>query len=150
MSFPNTKHLSFYSQVAGPNLDIHSGGIDLAFPHHDNELAQSEAYHECPQWVNYFLHPGHLHVEGQKMSKSLKNFITIREALEKYTARQLRIAFLLRSWDGRMDFAENAMHEAKTFETTINVRKREVFYFFRWKMQLTVLIYAHHHCRTFS
>ncbi|KAI8055315.1 tRNA synthetases class I (C) catalytic domain-containing protein [Syncephalis plumigaleata] len=66
------------SEVLGDCMDIHSGGIDLAFPHHDNELAQSEAYHECQQWVNYFVHPGHLHIEGQKMSKSLKNFISIR------------------------------------------------------------------------
>jgi cysteinyl-tRNA synthetase len=86
------------SAVLGPNMDIHSGGIDLAFPHHDNEMAQSEvreiprdsnmayvypalfsqAYHNCRQWVNYFLHTGHLHIEGLKMSKSLKNFITIK------------------------------------------------------------------------
>jgi cysteinyl-tRNA synthetase len=62
-------------------LDIHSGGIDLKFPHHDNELAQSEAYYHddgCKQWVNYFLHSGHLHIEGLKMAKSLKNFISIR------------------------------------------------------------------------
>jgi cysteinyl-tRNA synthetase len=65
------------SAVLGAEMDIHSGGVDLAFPHHDNELAQSEAYHECPGWVNYFLHTGHLHIEGLKMSKSLKNFITI-------------------------------------------------------------------------
>jgi cysteinyl-tRNA synthetase len=75
-------------------MDIHSGGIDLAFPHHDNELAQAEAssyptgsmpslmvppqaYHNCGPWVNYFIHTGHLHIEGLKMSKSLKNFITI-------------------------------------------------------------------------
>lgn len=77
-------------------MDIHSGGIDLAFPHHDNEVAQSEvrlssrslypdaltnnwpqAYHNCNPWVNYFIHTGHLHIEGLKMSKSLKNFITI-------------------------------------------------------------------------
>jgi cysteinyl-tRNA synthetase len=63
--------------VIGELLDIHSGGIDLSFPHHDNEMAQSEAYYGCRQWVNYFLHAGHLHIEGQKMSKSLKNFITI-------------------------------------------------------------------------
>jgi cysteinyl-tRNA synthetase len=66
------------SEVLGSAMDIHSGGIDLAFPHHDNELAQSEAYHQCDQWVNYFTHCGHLHVEGQKMSKSLKNFITVQ------------------------------------------------------------------------
>jgi len=47
------------SEAFGSNMDIHSGGIDLAFPHHDNELAQSEAYHDCQQWVNYFLHTGH-------------------------------------------------------------------------------------------
>lgn len=50
------------SSVLGENFDVHSGGIDLAFPHHDNELAQSEAYHGCKQWVNYFLHTGHLHI----------------------------------------------------------------------------------------
>ncbi|KAJ6164607.1 hypothetical protein N7470_003279 [Penicillium chermesinum] len=67
----------------GAHMDIHSGGIDLAFPHHDNELAQSEAYfHNHEQWVNYFLHMGHLSIQGSKMSKSLKNFTTIREALE--------------------------------------------------------------------
>jgi len=82
------------SAIFGANMDIHSGGIDLAFPHHDNEMAQSEAsfyllenmaalivssqaYHNCAPWVNYFIHTGHLHIEGLKMSKSLKNFITI-------------------------------------------------------------------------
>ena len=69
------------SSIIGSKMDIHSGGEDLRFPHHDNELAQSEAYyhHEgCCQWVNYFLHSGHLEIEGLKMSKSLKNFITIK------------------------------------------------------------------------
>ena len=100
----------------GANMDIHSGGIDLAFPHHDNELAQSEAYHDCQQWVNYFLHTGHLSIEGQKMSKSLKNFITIRQALEKYSARQLRLAFLMTAWDGPMDFKDDIMDEMKSLE----------------------------------
>ena len=69
------------SNIVGQTLDIHTGGEDLRFPHHDNELAQAEAfYHDCgcSQWVNYFLHTGHLSIEGLKMSKSLKNFITIR------------------------------------------------------------------------
>ena len=65
------------SCILGSNMDIHCGGVDLAFPHHDNELAQSEAYFGCKQWVNYFLHSGHLHIENLKMSKSLKNFLTI-------------------------------------------------------------------------
>ncbi len=67
------------SDLLGQSLDIHAGGEDLRFPHHDNEIAQCEAFHGSQQWVNYFLHAGHLHIEGLKMSKSLKNFITIRE-----------------------------------------------------------------------
>ncbi|KAK9468288.1 tRNA synthetases class I (C) catalytic domain-containing protein [Lipomyces arxii] len=108
------------SEVIGDQMDIHSGGIDLAFPHHDNELAQSEAYHECRQWVNYFLHTGHLHIEGLKMSKSLKNFITIREALEKYSSRQLRLAFALTQWNNSLDFKEGLINEVKTLETSLN------------------------------
>ena len=68
-------------------IDIHSGGIDLRFPHHDNEIAQSEAYYDSNEWIKYFLHSGHLHIEGKKMSKSLKNFITIKEILKRYTSR---------------------------------------------------------------
>lgn len=59
-------------------IDIHTGGVDLRFPHHDNEIAQSEAYYNCDNWVNNFWHTGHLHIAGKKMSKSLKNFITIK------------------------------------------------------------------------
>ena len=109
------------SMAFGANMDIHSGGIDLAFPHHDNELAQSEAYHDCQQWVNYFLHTGHLSIEGAKMSKSLKNFITIKEALRKYSARQLRLAFLTTAWDGPMDFKDDVMEEMKSLEDKISV-----------------------------
>jgi len=102
-------------------MDIHSGGIDLAFPHHDNELAQSEAYHNCDRWVNYFLHTGHLHIEGLKMSKSLKNFITIDEILQRFTARQLRLAFLSQLWNAKVDFSESLMlGEVKTVEATFN------------------------------
>ncbi|TDL26032.1 hypothetical protein BD410DRAFT_784049 [Rickenella mellea] len=109
------------SEILGDNMDIHSGGVDLAFPHHDNELAQSEAYHNCGQWVNYFLHTGHLHIEGLKMSKSLKNFITIDDILKKYTARQLRLAFLTQQWNAKMDFTESLMTgEVRNIETTLN------------------------------
>jgi cysteinyl-tRNA synthetase len=69
------------SSIIGDTLDIHTGGEDLRFPHHDNELAQAEAHYHaqgCCQWVNYFMHSGHLGIEGLKMSKSLKNFVTIR------------------------------------------------------------------------
>ncbi|CDW84464.1 cysteinyl-trna synthetase [Stylonychia lemnae] len=86
-------------------IDIHSGGIDLRFPHHDNEIAQSEAYYDCDNWINYFIHTGHLHIEGKKMSKSLKNFITIRYILDQYSARQIRFLFLLHNWDSLMNYS---------------------------------------------
>ncbi len=120
------------SSILGDNMDIHSGGIDLAFPHHDNELAQAEAYYNCPQWVNYFLHCGHLHIEGMKMSKSLKNFLSIKEGLETATAAQMRIMFLLHQWDSTLDFSKGSIGEAKSLEKTVenffltvNALKRE-------------------------
>ncbi|KAF8322164.1 hypothetical protein DL93DRAFT_2050709 [Clavulina sp. PMI_390] len=106
------------TEILGDNMDIHSGGIDLAFPHHDNEIAQSEAYHDCRQWVNYFLHTGHLHIEGLKMSKSLKNFITIDQALALYSPRQLRLLFLGQLWNAKFDFRDSAVSEAKSIEST--------------------------------
>lgn len=106
------------SNVLGPIIDIHAGGIDLRFPHHSNEVAQAEAYHSSHQWVNYFLHAGHLHIEGKKMSKSLKNFITIRKCLERYNARQIRLAFLCHRYDAPMIYAEHAMEEAVSVDRT--------------------------------
>jgi cysteinyl-tRNA synthetase len=107
------------SSVVPGTLDIHSGGIDLAFPHHDNEIAQCEAFYECSQWVNYFLHAGHVHIEGHKMSKSLKNFITIKEALKRNTASQLRIMFLQHHWKEPLTFKESSLSAAVSAEQTI-------------------------------
>nr|XP_023477599.1 probable cysteine--tRNA ligase, mitochondrial isoform X4 [Equus caballus] len=86
------------SLVFGSQLDIHSGGIDLAFPHHENEIAQCEVFHQCKQWGNYFLHSGHLHVKGkeEKMSKSLKNYITIKDFLKTASPDVFRL-FCMRS-----------------------------------------------------
>ncbi|KAJ8908033.1 hypothetical protein NDN08_008130 [Rhodosorus marinus] len=91
------------SDILGCRVDINCGGVDLSFPHHENQLAQSEAYWDCSQWVNYFVHSGHLHIDGLKMSKSLKNFITINAAMSLYTARQIRFLFLLHLWSEPMD-----------------------------------------------
>ena len=116
------------SDKLGKQIDIHSGGIDLAFPHHDNELAQSEAYwlekeHDHPhQWVNYFMHMGHLSIQGAKMSKSLKNFTTIRTALERgdWTARGLRIVFLLGSWKDGIEITEDLVKAGSAWEDKVN------------------------------
>ncbi|KAJ5512708.1 hypothetical protein N7463_002260 [Penicillium fimorum] len=110
----------------GNQMDIHSGGIDLAFPHHDNELAQSEAYwhgdHKHEQWVNYFLHMGHLSIQGSKMSKSLKNFTTIREALDRkdWTPRSLRIVFLLGGWKDGVEITDDLVHTGSSWEEKVN------------------------------
>uniref|UniRef100_A0A671QA03 Cysteine--tRNA ligase, cytoplasmic n=1 Tax=Sinocyclocheilus anshuiensis TaxID=1608454 RepID=A0A671QA03_9TELE len=106
--------------ILGESMDIHGGGFDLRFPHHDNELAQSEAYFENDHWVRYFLHAGHLTIAGCKMSKSLKNFITIKDALAKHTARQLRLAFLMHSWKDTLDYSNNTMESAIQYERFIN------------------------------
>lgn len=108
------------SSILGSEMDIHTGGVDLKFPHHDNELAQAEAHYNTDGWVRYFLHSGHLTIAGCKMSKSLKNFITIKEALKKHSARQLRLAFLLHSWKDTLDYSDNTMHDAVQYEKFIN------------------------------
>lgn len=76
-------------------IDLHSGGDDLMFPHHSNEIAQSEAYYGIHQWINYFNHTGRMNINGQKMSKSLKNFIKIREVLKTTPPRILRLFYAL-------------------------------------------------------
>lgn len=117
------------SKELGPSIDIHSGGIDLAFPHHDNELAQSEAYwhnekrHKNDfeaQWINYFMHMGHLHIGGAKMSKSLKNFTTIREDLKTRSARNLRLIFLSCSWSQPMEITEDMLKEVASWEKMVS------------------------------
>lgn len=108
------------SDITGEQMDIHSGGIDLCFPHHDNELAQSEAYFDNKQWVNYFMHNGHLHIQGQKMSKSLKNFITIEDALKDFTSRQLRLVFALSSWEKPIDFKDALIAEVRAYELSLS------------------------------
>ncbi|XP_059875464.1 cysteine--tRNA ligase, cytoplasmic isoform X2 [Delphinus delphis] len=105
--------------LLGASMDLHGGGFDLRFPHHDNELAQSEAYFENDCWVRYFLHTGHLTIAGCKMSKSLKNFITIKDA-PLSPARQLRLAFLMHSWKDALDYSANTMESALQYEKLLN------------------------------
>lgn len=102
--------------ILGQDMDIHSGGIDLKFPHHENEIAQTNAAYDSCEWIKYFWHSGHLTIQGCKMSKSLKNFITIRKSLEMYTHRQIRFLFLLHNWADTLDFSENAMRQALNYE----------------------------------
>ncbi|MFC1806751.1 cysteine--tRNA ligase [Candidatus Omnitrophota bacterium] len=93
-------------------LDIHAGGRDLIFPHHENETAQSEAY-TGKQFAKFWIHHGLLTINGQKMSKSLGNFITIKDALEKYNSDELKIFFLQAHYSSPIDFSDDKMVECK-------------------------------------
>ena len=108
------------SHTFGSHLDIHSGGLDLVFPHHANEILQSTAYHGIKTWANYWIHTG-LHRSGscrlktivaflgllntksmdEKMSKSLNNTILIRDMLKTYTSRQFRFFCLMHDYRSR-------------------------------------------------
>ncbi|MBK8083521.1 MAG: cysteine--tRNA ligase [Devosia sp.] len=103
----------------GKVFDIHAGGLDLIFPHHENEIAQSRCAHGTPVMANYWLHNGFLQVEGQKMSKSLGNFITIHDLLETerfggfaWPGPVLRFAMLMTSYREPVDFTVQKLEEA--------------------------------------
>ena len=93
-------------------LDIHAGGQDLIFPHHENEIAQSEAANDA-QFSKYWLHNGFLDIEGEKMSKSLGNFLTVKDILKKYDPIVIRMFFLLKHYRSPIDFSEERIKEAK-------------------------------------
>ncbi|EDW09616.2 probable cysteine--tRNA ligase, mitochondrial [Drosophila mojavensis] len=99
----------------GEELDFHAGGLDLRFPHHENEEAQCCAHFKKNQWVNYWLHTGQLHLLGdqQKMSKSLGNTITVDEMLKSYTADEFRMACLLSNYNNAMPYSDQLMLTAR-------------------------------------
>ena len=102
----------------GETIDIHVGGGDLTFPHHENEIAQSEAVTGQPL-ANYWLHNGMIIVEGKKMSKSLGNFTTIRELLEKHDAMAVRLFILQAQYRKPVDFTEEALTGAANAWSTL-------------------------------
>ena len=102
------------SKYLGKTFDIHCGGIDNMFPHHEDEIAQSEAANGC-RFVNYWLHCAHLMVEGQKMSKSLGNFFTLRDLLDKgYSGREIRWVLIGTHYRQSLNFSFKALEEART------------------------------------
>jgi len=98
----------------GETFDIHGGGIDLVFPHHENEIAQSRCAFHKPVMANYWMHNGFLQVEGEKMSKSLGNFITIRELLEKLPGDLIRFQMLMTHYRQPLDWTERATEAARS------------------------------------
>ncbi|XP_058833426.1 probable cysteine--tRNA ligase, mitochondrial [Topomyia yanbarensis] len=108
------------SQIFGKRLNFHAGGLDLRFPHHENEEAQSCCYHHVQDWVDHWIHTGQLHLEGQtsKMSKSLKNTISIGELLDQYSADEFRMLCLLSHYRSMIEYGSESM------TVSINVLKK--------------------------
>ena len=99
--------------LLGEHFDIHGGGIDLQFPHHENEIAQSEGASGKP-FVNYWVHNGHLTVDNEKMSKSLGNFFTIREVLKRYDGETVRFFMLRSHYRSPVNFSDVNLDDARS------------------------------------
>jgi cysteinyl-tRNA synthetase len=100
------------TKLLGERFDIHGGGADLQFPHHENEIAQSEGAHQH-QYVNYWMHNGFINVDKEKMSKSLGNFFTIRDVLKKYDAEVVRFFILRAHYRSPLNYSDAHLDDAK-------------------------------------
>jgi cysteinyl-tRNA synthetase len=103
----------------GDTIDIHGGGRDLIFPHHENELAQSCCAHDGKEYVRYWMHNGYVNINGEKMSKSLGNFRTVRELLEKYRGEVIRYALLSAQYRSELDFSKELLDQSKASLDTL-------------------------------
>ncbi len=99
--------------IFGPEYDLHGGASELIFPHHSNEIAQAEAAFGTNRFVKYWLHSGVLNIKGQKMSKSLKNFITIRDVLSKHSAEELRYMIFSTHYRKSIDYTDELIDNAR-------------------------------------
>jgi len=102
----------------GNHFDIHGGGMDLTFPHHENEIAQSEGTNNCP-FVNTWMHVGFVNINDEKMSKSLNNFFTIRDVLEKYDGETLRYFLISSHYRSPLNFSEKSLESARSALTRL-------------------------------
>ncbi len=106
------------SQLLGEHFDIHGGGQDLQFPHHENEIAQSEGAHG-KTFVNYWMHNGFVRVDDEKMSKSLGNFFTLREILKKYDAEVVRFFILRAHYRSPLNYSDGHLDDARAALTRL-------------------------------
>src|SRR5574337_819816 len=113
------------SRLLGQPFDIHGGGQDLQFPHHENEIAQSEGAHQCA-FVNYWMHNGFVRVDDEKMSKSLGNFFTIREVLQKYNPEVVRFFILRAHYRSPLNYSDAHLEDAKGALTRLYTTLRNV------------------------
>ncbi|MBQ7119086.1 MAG: cysteine--tRNA ligase [Oscillospiraceae bacterium] len=101
------------NRYLGKTIDIHSGGVDLTFPHHENEIAQSEAANGC-QFANYWLHNAFLNIDNKKMSKSLGNFFTVRDAAGVYGYEAIRFFMLSAHYRSPINYSQESLEQAKS------------------------------------
>ena len=101
------------NKFLGNTIDIHSGGKDLIFPHHENEIAQSECANGC-EFAHYWMHNGYINIDNKKMSKSLGNFFTIREITEKYEPQVVRFFMLSAHYRSPVNFSDELMKQAQS------------------------------------
>lgn len=112
------------TKLLGDTIDIHAGGNDLIFPHHENEIAQSEGVHGN-QFVKYWIHFGFLNIQNEKMSKSLGNFFTARDVLARHSAEAVRLFFSQTHYGGPLNFSDELLDSAqKGVEKIINLALR--------------------------
>jgi cysteinyl-tRNA synthetase len=122
----------------GETFDIHAGGKDLIFPHHENEIAQSEAY-SGRRFVNYWLHNGFVNINQEKMSKSLGNFFTIRDILNKYDAEIVRLFLLSTHYRSPIDFSDANLKDARAGLDRFYTMKEGIGNFLTGKKPVTAL-----------
>jgi len=113
------------SSLLGKHFDIHGGGQDLQFPHHENEIAQSEGAN-CCSYVNYWMHNGFVRVDNEKMSKSLGNFFTIREVLQKFDAEVIRFFILRAHYRSPLNYSDAHLDDAKRSLDSLYFTLRDV------------------------
>lgn len=114
----STRHL-------GAHFDIHGGGMDLKFPHHENEIAQSEAA-TCKPFVNYWMHNGFVRVDDEKMSKSLGNFFTVREILKRYRAEEVRYFIIASHYRSPLNYSQENLENSKAALTRLYTALRGI------------------------
>jgi cysteinyl-tRNA synthetase len=113
------------TECLGPHFDIHGGGMDLKFPHHENEIAQAEAA-TGQAFVNYWMHNGFVRVDDEKMSKSLGNFFTVREILKSYRAEEIRYFILASHYRSPLNYSHENLENGKSALTRLYTALRGV------------------------
>lgn len=116
------------NRYLGKTIDIHCGGSDLAFPHHENEIAQSEAANGC-EFVHYWLHNGFINIDNKKMSKSLGNFFTVREAAEAYGYDCIRMFMLMSHYRSPLNYSGEILMQAKNALERLDTAKKNLEFF---------------------